>query len=63
MQHVRREMEKEGSKYVKKDGLVCLKELGSFDRIVIPESLRAWILRMHHNIELAGHQGHKRIIN
>jgi hypothetical protein len=64
MEHVRKEMEKEGSKYVKREGLIYLKEQsGSFDRVAIPESLRAWILRMHHNIELAGHQGHKRVIN
>jgi hypothetical protein len=62
MEHVRKEMEKEGSKYVKKEGLIYLKEQsGSFDRVVIPENLRAWILRMHHRIELEGHQGHKRL--
>jgi hypothetical protein len=64
MRHVRKEMETEGSKYVQKEGLIYLKErIGSFDRVVIPENLRAWVLRMHHNIELAGHQGHKRVIN
>ena len=32
------------------------------DAVVVPENLRAW-LHMHHNIELAGHQGHKRMID
>ena len=46
------------------DGLVLMKrseeDLG---RIVVPESLRAFILRMHHNVQLAGHQGYKRVLD
>jgi len=57
-------MKKDNSKYSVKNGLICFKENPeAFERIVIPECLRAWILRMHHNIELAGHQGHKRVID
>ena len=45
------------------DGLILLKgskeDLG---RIVVPESLRAYVLRMHHNVQLAGHQGYRRML-
>src|SRR5262249_4290499 len=30
--------------------------------VVVPENLRAWLLRMHHHAPLAAHQGHKRMI-
>ena len=30
------------------------------DRIVVPESLKAFVLGQHHNLELHGHQGRKR---
>ena len=33
------------------------------ERILVPEELRASVLHMHHNLELAGHQGHKRMID
>ena len=35
---------------------------GTTEKIVVPECLRAYILRMHHNIQLAGHQGQKRVL-
>jgi hypothetical protein len=31
-------------------------------RIVVPESLRAFVIALHHNIELSAHQGHKRVL-
>ena len=31
-------------------------------RIIVPESLRAFVIALHHNIELSAHQGHKRIL-
>ena len=33
---------------------------GSKNRVVVPESLRAFILGQHHNLEMHGHQGRKR---
>ena len=47
------------------DGLYVVrdKEDPTRERVVVPENLRAWVLHMHHNIELAGHQGHKRMID
>jgi transposase InsO family protein len=33
------------------------------ERTVVPECLRAFVLQMHHNAELAAHQGHKRVID
>jgi hypothetical protein len=48
--------------YYLKGELVCVKGAKG-DRTVVPECLRAYVLRMHHNMELAAHQGHKRMIN
>ena len=31
-------------------------------RVVVPESLRAFVIALHHNIELSAHQGHKRVL-
>lgn len=45
------------------DGLLLMKHKEEdIGRIVVPESLRAYILRMHHNVQLAGHQGYRRVL-
>ena len=50
--------------YVDEDGLIVMKhkkeEVG---KVVVPDSLRAYVLRTHHNVELAGHQGPKEPCN
>ena len=53
-----------GPKYYKlPDGLVVMRSTPTAPgRIVVPESLRAYVLLMHHNMPLAGHQGYKRML-
>lgn len=45
------------------NGLILMKKYaGDPGRVVVPESLRPWIMHMHHNAQLAGHQGIRRTI-
>lgn len=48
--------------YCYKQGILhrVQKEQPAKDRVVVPESLRAFVLGLHHNLELAAHQGRKR---
>jgi transposase InsO family protein len=61
MEHVRKDMkENKDTKYFEKGGLLYLKKGDrAFERVLVPECL----LRMHHNSELAAHQGHKRMLH
>jgi transposase InsO family protein len=44
-------------------GLIVMKKSETDKgKVVVPESLRAYVLKMHHNIQLAGHQGKRRTI-
>ena len=46
------------TKFFVKDGLFFIKgEDKKPDRVLVPECFREWVLKMHHNIPLAGHQG------
>jgi len=53
------------SLFVKKADLYVLKKVreDSAEQILVPMELRRWVLFMNHNLELAGHQGHKRMID
>jgi len=52
------------TKFFVKDGLFYMKGEGKRpDRVLVPECFREWVLKMHHNIPLAGHQGYKRMAN
>jgi len=52
------------SRYMKWDDLFVLRKDGQATRrAAVPEELRAWVLHMHHNIPLAAHQGHKRMLD
>jgi transposase InsO family protein len=48
---------------VEGDGLILMKhQPEDRGKVVVPESLRAYVLKMHHNIQLAGHQGKNRTL-
>jgi transposase InsO family protein len=52
-----------GMIFEKENDLILMKRSEKdVGRIVVPECLRKSILQFHHNIQLAGHQGHKRMI-
>jgi len=52
-----------GMIFEKENDLILMKRSEKdVGRVVVPESLRKSILHFHHNIQLAGHQGHKRMI-
>ena len=63
LQLVETPKEKGPQYYRQSDGLVVMRlKPDSQGRIVVPESLRAYVLKMHHNVQLAGHQGYKRML-
>ena len=46
-----------------KDGIIIMRKTGSDrPRVVVPESLKAYVLMMHHNVATAGHQGKNRTV-
>ena len=45
------------------DGLITMKhDENDVGKIVVPESLRAYVLKMYHNAQLAAHQGKNRTL-
>lgn len=69
MNYVREEMGKSTEKAERTfakgpDGLIVMKRLKDGNsRVVVPETLRAYVIHMHHNTQLAGHQGRKRTVH
>ena len=51
-----------GFTFSERDGLLIATNADGGVRVVVPETLRAYVLKMHHNIQLAGHQGYKRTL-
>ena len=51
-----------GFVFSERDGLLVATNADGGTKIVVPETLRAYVLKMHHNIQLAGHQGYKRTL-
>ena len=66
MEHVRSKIGKEaehGMKFDFDDGLIVMTRTGSEGpRLVVPETLKAYVLMMHHNVATAGHQGKNRTV-
>ena len=45
------------------DGMLCKKAAGTYDRrIVVPETLKAFIMKRYHSLPITGHKGRKRTI-
>ena len=44
------------------DGLLLMQDGKAAPRVVVPESLRKYVLQTYHNSQLAGHQGRKRTL-
>src|SRR6185437_9732728 len=51
-----------GFVFSERDELLVTTNAEGAVKIVVPETLRAHVLGMHHNIQLAGHQGYKRTL-